>query len=245
MSQTAANQPVSYNRAGLHWRRRMIHWSINAIGFRFLVRFQISGEEHIPDTGPTILMMNHIGAIDPVVCMGAVRNRWVIPMTKVENLRNPIFGAFVKLWGAFTVDRGAVDRRALRIAIELLQAGEMILIAPEGTRHPEGLAEPKDGFVYLATKANALILPAALTGTQATGKSWRRLRRPDVRLNFGRPFRFKTVPGQRVPRDQLTQMAREAMYQLALAQPDERLRGVFKDMDALTDETLEFDGRGE
>ena len=188
-------------------------------------------------------MMNHIGAIDPVVCMGAVSNRWVIPMTKVENARNPFFGVFVKLWGAFTVDRGAIDRRAIKNAIELLQAGQMVLVAPEGTRHPEGLAEPKDGFVYIATKAGATILPAALSGTQETGRNWRRLRRPDVRLNFGRPFQFATVPGQRIPREKLTQMAHEAMFQLSLAQLDEDLRGLYRNLDALTEDLIVFKDR--
>jgi len=30
--------------------------------------------------------------IDPVLCMGAVTNRFVIPMTKIENMSNPIIG---------------------------------------------------------------------------------------------------------------------------------------------------------
>ncbi|NOG52206.1 MAG: hypothetical protein HND48_24300 [Chloroflexi bacterium] len=69
-------------------------------------------------------------------------------------------------YGAYKVHRGVVDREALMNSIALLKSGLMILIAPEGTRSPHGLQEPKDGMTYVATKADAVILPAGLSGAQ-------------------------------------------------------------------------------
>jgi len=213
---------------------------IRQIGFRFLAKVTVSGIEHVPTTGPTILMMNHISAIDPVICLGVVTDRFVIPMTKIENTKNPILALTVKLWGAYTVDRGTVDRKALLNSIELLNSGQMILIAPEGTRHPEGLQTAKNGMTYIATKTDAIILPTALSGSQHFKSRWKSLRRAQVHVSFGRPFRLKTDGRARIPRDELALMTKETMYQLALAQQDPTLRGVYSDVENATTDTVEF-----
>lgn len=222
------------------WRRRLMRSAIRTIGFNLLANVHVTGTENIPTSGPTILMMNHLSAIDPVVCLGAVTNRFVIPMTKIENAKDPVLGMLVWMWGAYTVDRDTVDRSALMNSIELLKSGQMILIAPEGTRHPEGLAEAKDGMTYVATKSNAVIVPGALAGSQHFKSSWKRLHRVPVQLNFGRAFRFKTGGRSRIPRDVLAEMTRESMYQLALALPDPSRRGAYSDVENATTDTIEF-----
>ncbi len=222
------------------WRRRVIRWFIRNLGYRFLANIDITGLENIPPSGPVIVMMNHLSAIDPIVCMGAVRERFVIPMSKIENSKHPLLGFFVWAWGAYTVNRSIIDRAALMNSIELLKSGQMILIAPEGTRHPNGLELAKDGMTYIATKADAIILPAALSGTQHFKRSWKRLRPIPAQLHFGSPFRFKLEGRTRIPRDELAQMTREAMYQLALAIQDPALRGAYANIDQVTTNTLAF-----
>lgn len=221
-------------------RRRFMRGLIRHVGFRLLADVDITGTENIPASGPTILMMNHIALIDPVICLGAVTERFVIPMSKVENARNLLFGVLVWGWGAYTVDRSTVDRQALKTSIDLLNQGQMILIAPEGTRHPEGLAPAKDGLTYIATRTDAIILPTALAGSQHFTSRWKRLRRVPVRLNFGSPFRFKLDGRTRIPRDELALMTQEAMYQLAITQTDANLRGAYSDLNRATTQTLLF-----
>ena len=221
------------------WRRRIIRWLIRWIGFVFLVKIEVKGLENIPPTGPAIIMMNHISALDPVICMGVVTSRFVIPMTKIENTRIPIVNFFVKMWDAYTVDREIVDRSALMNSIELLRSGHLILIAPEGTRHPEGMVQPKDGVAYIAAKSGAVIIPTALSDGHHFKSRWKRLRRAQMRVTFGRPFRLKTDDG-RVGREERAIMMREAMYQIAIAQPDENLRGVYSDIQNATTDLLDF-----
>lgn len=221
------------------WRRRAIRWFIRAFGYNVLAQIDEYGTENIPESGPAIIMMNHISALDPVIVLGSVRSRYVVPMTKIENKRNPLFALLIYLWDAYTVDRDAVDRAALMNSIELLKSGQLILIAPEGTRHPEGLQEPKDGVAYIATKTNAVIIPTAHSGSQDFKSRWKRLRRVRASVTFGRPFRFKTGEG-RVSREQRAEMMREAMYQLAITQPDPALRGVYSDIENATTDWLEF-----
>jgi 1-acyl-sn-glycerol-3-phosphate acyltransferase len=240
MSMSASVQEYVARQPSLTWRRELLRGFIRALGFRVLWNVDVTGRENIPSGGPAIIMMNHISALDPILCMGAVTNRFVIPMTKVENTRNPFLGFFVWWWGSYSVNRGEVDRKALVNSIELVKNGQLILIAPEGTRHPEGLAEAKDGLAYVATKANAVIIPTGISGAVGWKEKMLRFQRPRINVNFGHPFRFKTNGQERVPREALTAMSHEAMYQLALAVKDETRRGFYSDLSKATTEYLEF-----
>jgi 1-acyl-sn-glycerol-3-phosphate acyltransferase len=240
LSVQASVQAYIAKQAQFTWRRYLLRRLIQTLGFKVLWRVEISGTEHIPPDGATLLMMNHISGIDPVLCMGAVSHRYVIPMTKIENARHPVWGFFVWWYGAFTVNRGEVDRSALLNSIELIKSGQLVLIAPEGTRTPEGLTQPKDGLAYVATKADAVIVPVAVSGAIGWEKKLFRLQRPHIRIDFGRAFRFKTEGRTRIPREELSQMMGEAMYQLAAALPDEGLRGAYRDLSQATTHTLEF-----
>ncbi len=141
--------------------------------------------------------------------------------------------------GSYTVNRGEVDRKALTNSVELIKHDQLILIAPEGHRHPEGLAEPKDGLAFVATKADAVIVPTTISGAVGWEKKLFRFQRPKININFGRPFKFKTN-GQRVPREALAAMSHEAMYQLAIAVKDGTKRGFYSDLSKATTEYLEF-----
>jgi len=233
---SAEVQAYIQRQPSLAWRREIFLFILRTV-VRALTRFTVTGRENIPRSGPTILMMNHIAAIDPGLCMGAVKGRYVVPMSKIENFKAWNMGPFLWWYGAYSIRRGEVDREALMNSIALLKSGAMILIAPEGTRHPEGMAEAKEGVAYLGTKADALILPTAIAGAQHFKANFRRT---PIHINFGKPFRFKTEGEGRIRRPELAHMTREAMYQLALAQPDPALRGVYSDLSQATTDTLEF-----
>lgn len=219
-------------------RREIIRNVLRAVGFRLIGRVTASGVENIPAEGSTLLMMNHNSYLDPFACIGTVMHRFVIPMSKAENLRNPFTAPIVKLWGSYPIERGEIDRKALMNSIELLKSGQLVLIAPEGTRHhPRGLTHPKDGFAYIAAKADTVIVPAAVMGANGW---YKRLFRTHVHVNYGRAFKFKTNGRTRIPREELSAMMEEAMYQLALAVTDESLRGVYSDVSKATTTLLEF-----
>jgi 1-acyl-sn-glycerol-3-phosphate acyltransferase len=224
----------------LAWRRSLLRSLIRLVLFRVVLRVTVTGLENIPADGSSILMMNHISLLDPVLCMGAVTQRYVIPMTKIENLRNPIVGPFVRWWGSYSINRGEVDRKALTNSIELLKSGQLILIAPEGHRQINGLAQPKDGLAYVATKADAVIIPTAVMGALGWKHKLQHFQRPNIQVNFGHPFKFKTDGRARIPREELTAMTDEAMYQLALAVTDPQMRGIYSDLSKATSEHLAF-----
>lgn len=223
----------------LVWRRRLLRAWIR-FWMRILARVTILGADWVPDDGPTVMIMNHVTMLDPVIMLGAITHRFPVPMSKVENARNPLIGPFMWWYGAFTVRRGEIDRQALTKSIELLKANQLLAISPEGTRHPEGLARPKDGVAYVATKGDAIIVPIAVTGTNEWQKTVLLFRRPHVIVSFGPPFRLKTDGKARVGRELLAEMSDELMYQLARAVADPALRGEYADLSKATTKHLIF-----
>ncbi len=218
-------------------RRRVLNRLIvRPIVLGLLVKSTIEGREHIPPHGALIAVMNHMSGIDPFVVVGAM-TRDLVPMSKMENYTHPIVGIMARVWGAFPVRRGEVDRQALASALAVLAQDRALLVAPEGTRRPV-LSEAKDGVTYLALRAGAPILPIGLDNTDRFPGDWKRLRRPHITVRFGQPFRLRAEEG-RAARDTMHHMTREIMYQIAALIPPER-RGFYSDLDCATTETLEF-----
>jgi 1-acyl-sn-glycerol-3-phosphate acyltransferase len=123
---------------------------------------RVEGLNNVPETGPGILLINHIAFVDAIVVMHVVP-RNIIPMAKVEVYEYPVIGIFPRIWGVIPVRREEVDRRAVQQALDVLRAGEIILVAPEGTRNPQ-LQRGKEGMAYLASRSGAPIIPVAVEG---------------------------------------------------------------------------------
>lgn len=216
--------------------RRVLRWMITSIGWRWLAKIdRIEGLENVPASGPAILMINHIAFIDPIVVLGNLP-RNVIPMAKIEAYRVPVWGLFVWLWDVIPVRRGEVDREALSRALAVLAAGEIVLLAPQGTRQP-ALQQAKEGIAYLAHKSGAPVIPVAVEGTEGfPSLSRKRWAGAGATVKFGKPIRFKPMPG-RLLREALRQMTDEAMYRLAAMLPESR-RGIYGDLSKATSEHI-------
>jgi 1-acyl-sn-glycerol-3-phosphate acyltransferase len=228
----------AYDHNALEGRRRFLHWMIRNIGFRILLKYkEINGLENLPSTGSAILMINHIAFVDPVVVMGSLP-RMIVPMAKIEAYNVPIWGIFPRIWRVIPVSRGELDRKALRMAFEVLGAGEVILVAPEGTRG-KSLGQGKEGVAYLAAKSASRVIPVAIEGTEGFPSifpfGWGK---PGASIRLGRPFRYKES-GEKVDREQLRLMTDEAMYVLASMLPAER-RGVYANLEQATQQTIDF-----
>jgi 1-acyl-sn-glycerol-3-phosphate acyltransferase len=231
--------PIVERQERYNLRRRILRdFLLRPIGFGLLVKPYIENREAFPAAGPAIVVMNHIAGIDPFVVTAAVTGRFLVPMSKIENYDHLITRLIAYSWGAYPVRRGEVDRQALMSTLAILEQGWPVLIAPEGTRRP-ALDEAKEGMVYIATKANAPIVPVGVDGTDQFPASLKRLRRAPVTIRFGQAFRLRTGGQTRLPRDIMHQMTRETMYQLAALLPEHR-RGVYHDLSQMTTDYLEF-----
>lgn len=200
-------------------RRAFFNWWLRLAQKAFM-RFTVAGLENVPQTGGAIVAINHINFWDPLVVMPSL-GRPVIPMTKVEAWEAGLKW-FVDGYGAIPVHRGAVDTAAIRSATEALNEGGLVLISPEGTRSKTGaLQHAQEGMAFLATRADALILPVAIQGTP------RILKRPfaPVIITIGQPFKLD-LQGQKPTREALTALTTDAMKRMAALLP-EHMRGVY------------------
>lgn len=198
---------------------------------RLILRFEITGLENIPASGPVIIIINHIAFLDPVMVFGSVPRR-VVPMAKSEAFSLPIWGMFVRVYGAIPVRRGEVDMSAIKHALRFLKRGEIILMAPEGTRsHTHQMQPARDGAILLALHSGAPIVPIGVTGTHRVKEYWLRLKRPPIYLSVGRPFRVQPPSNNgRFSRQEVSAITQEAMYRLAAQLPLE-FRGVYSNPD--------------
>jgi 1-acyl-sn-glycerol-3-phosphate acyltransferase len=229
-----------YSHHSWEVRRRVLRWLLKNFAFKLLAKLnRVEGLENVPSQGPAILMINHIAFIDPIVVLH-VMPRNIVPLAKIEVYNYPLIGIIPRLWGVIPVRREEVDRRAVQQVLEVLHAGEIVLVAPEGTRAPQ-LSQGKEGIAYLASHANVPIVPVAIDGTKGFpalrffSAAWQK---PGAVVRFGRPFRY--LPGFKRPdRQQLRKMTDEAMYILASMLPPIR-RGYYSDLSKATQDTIEW-----
>jgi 1-acyl-sn-glycerol-3-phosphate acyltransferase len=230
--------PSRYHHADWERRRRILRFLIRTIGFTLLARVdKVEGRENVPALGPAILMINHIAFIDPIVVLHLLP-RNIIPLAKIEVYSYPVIGIFPRLWGVIPVRREEFDRRAVQQVLDVLRAGEIVLVAPEGTRGPQ-LTQGKEGVAYLASRSGTAIIPVAIEGTVGlpTIRYSRRWREPAAQVRFGKPFRFRADLG-RPDRELLRKMTDEAMYILSAMLPESR-RGFYSDLSKATRDTIE------
>jgi 1-acyl-sn-glycerol-3-phosphate acyltransferase len=140
---------------------------------------------------------------------------------------------------AIPLHRGEADVSALKEAIDRLKDGQIIVLAPEGTRSGHGrLQKAHPGAVLLATQSKAPLLPLVFYGHESWVENLKRFRRTDFFIKVGDPLHLIS-PDTRVNRDIRKRMIDEVMYQLAALLPEVN-RGVYGNLSKATTDFLEF-----
>jgi 1-acyl-sn-glycerol-3-phosphate acyltransferase len=190
----------------------------------FLTRREYVGLENIPEP-PYILVTNHLAVFDSPLLLTVCPHK-IRAFAAAKHRRNPFYALLLTIMGSIWVRRGEVDRQALREALDVLERGEVLGMAPEGTRArgPYALQEGKVGAAYLATRAEVPIIPVGLTGTEKIKRNLPRLRRTPVRVVVGKPFRLPE--SGRVRSQRLREYTDLIMRRIAELLPEE-YRGVY------------------
>jgi 1-acyl-sn-glycerol-3-phosphate acyltransferase len=144
---------------------------------RLYFKLQLHGTENIPAAGPLLITPNHQTYADPALVTIPVR-RPVYYMAWDRLFGIPLFGRFIRRLRAFPVDIESSDPRATREAVRLLQAGEAVMIFPEGERTTDGqVGRFKLGAFRLAVALGVPVLPVTITGGHEAwppGRVWPR-----------------------------------------------------------------------
>jgi 1-acyl-sn-glycerol-3-phosphate acyltransferase len=133
---------------------------------RCVYRFKVRGDEHIPTTGPAILVCNHVSFVDAVVLMAASPR----PIRFIMDHRifaTPVLGWLFKLGKAIPIapqkDDPAAYERAFAQARAVLDDGELLGIFPEGGITRDGsLGEFKGGVMKILQTNPVPVVPLAL-----------------------------------------------------------------------------------
>lgn len=148
------------------WTWKAIHLSMSLVKPIFC-RLSIEGRENIPATGGCVLTCNHTMGPDFLV-IGYLSSRQICFMVKAELMeRYGWLGRFLAYNGCFPVRRGDGDKEAIAHAVEIVRAGSVLGMFPEGTRSRSGkLQRGRTGAAYVAIQAQAPVIPAVVINSE-------------------------------------------------------------------------------
>lgn len=133
--------------------------------YKLIYRYKVIGSEYMPREGGMILACNHLSFSDPVL-LGLAQNRRLFFMAKSELFRNPIASFVIRHLGAFPVERGAGDGKAIKTGEDIIREGNVMTIFLEGGRSKTGeLMRPRSGCALVAQQMQVPVIPACITIT--------------------------------------------------------------------------------
>nr|WP_315235169.1 MFS transporter [uncultured Albidiferax sp.] len=142
---------------------RFVAWLLS----HCVYRFKVTGEQHIPISGPAILACNHVSFVDAVLLMAA-SPRPIVFLMDHRIFQVPVLGWLFRLAKAIPIAPRAEDPAAydaaFAAAAKVLQDGDLLGIFPEGGITKDGtLQEFKGGIMKILERAPVPVIPMALT----------------------------------------------------------------------------------
>lgn len=173
----------------------------------------VHGRENIPE-GPCMLCCNHSSFSDPVwVIVYGKLSRLPRIMAKQELMKLPVLGWLYRKLGAFPVDRGATDLKAVQTTLKTLREGNRVLIFPEGTRVRKGKkVEAHSGALLMANRAKVPVVPIYVSTKKHLFSR--------INLCFGEPY-FPEYAAAKATPEELTLRSAELLEKI-YAMGDER-----------------------
>ncbi|MEM7155798.1 MAG: MFS transporter [Myxococcota bacterium] len=135
---------------------------------RVMYRLRVTGLDRIPEQGPAVLVCNHISFVDALL-IGGLSRRPVRFVMDHQIFRNRVLSWFFRTVGTVPIAPRHVDldvyHSALDRVAELLEAGELVCIFPEGKITYTGeLNEFRQGVERIVARTPVPVIPMALRG---------------------------------------------------------------------------------
>ena len=128
-------------------------------------RYKFININSIPHEGAYIIASNHMSFSDPVL-LGLGQRRRLFFMAKQELFKNKFFAGLIRALGAFPVERGAGDGKAIKTGEDLIKEGNVMTIFIEGGRTKTGeFMRPRSGCALVAQQMQVPVIPACITIT--------------------------------------------------------------------------------
>ncbi len=179
-----------------------------------------SGLENLPKKGAAIIAANHASYMDHLIIgayLAAYANRKFHFLSKKEHFDNFVKAAWHTYVGAIPVDREKGGDKALKIAVNFLRKGKLIVIHPEGTRTLTGkIQEAKTGVARLALLSKSPVIPIGLIGTfyiLPKGKYVPKFKK--ATMNIGKPMHFPEYYNKKINKKMLRDVTNKIMKEIA------------------------------
>ena len=194
--------------------------SLLRVGTDIICRIDKDEFPKVPQNGPLIIVINHIGSLEVPLLFTQLQPRKMIGLAKIETWDNRFMGWLFTMWEAIPVRRGEADMDAYRGCLEVLKKGDILAIAPEGTRSYHGkLLRAQPGVAMIALRSGAPILPIAHWGGEYFSENIKKARRTDFHVKVGKPFTLE-INGEKVTSFLRQEIADEIMGQVAALLPE-------------------------
>jgi 1-acyl-sn-glycerol-3-phosphate acyltransferase len=188
-----------------------------------LTKFQVLNAERIPPEGGLLMTSNHLSRLDTPLLMAMTDRTDLVAIIASKYEKKPFFKWILEKIGTIIwMDREKIDFTALREVLSVLRKGNVIGIAPEGTRShgAVGLLEGKQGAAVMAAQASVPILPVGIIGSDKIYAHWMKLRRPPITIQTGKPYYLPEMdPSDR--QSWLSENTDEIMCRIAALLPPE------------------------
>ncbi len=156
--------------------------------FKLLFHYKVKGKKNLPKEGAYIVCPNHLSNADPML-VSMTQKRQIYYMAKAELFKNPIASAMIRELGAFPVERGAGDGKAIETAEEVVKDGRLLGIFIEGTRSKTGeFLRPKSGAAVIAFQTKTPVIPVCVTPKNKKIKLFQR-----VVISWGKPLSLEEL----------------------------------------------------
>lgn len=175
--------------------------------WKIMGKVRVAGRENVPRKGGLLILANHLSITDPPLTQFAcprrvyfLANREIFEWPeKGADGRPPGLGEKFSAWlarwhGAVPVSTNSADRAAIRRVVELLKAGEAVVVYPEGGTSPGGLQPLFSGPALMVRQAQVPVICLGIWGTdQIVGHqsfTVRRAKKPVV-MAWGQARQFE------------------------------------------------------
>lgn len=181
------------------------------------IKLKVRGIENIPEE-PSIIMYNHQSSFDIIAFSAALPVEWRAIM-KNEVAKIPFIGWVSKLAGHYFVarDGSSDDTKEVKKIVSELKDGPFVIIAPEGTRSPDGKLLPfKKGGFLIAMLAKVPVVPIVIWGGKDVRKKGSYEIKPDktIEVIILEPIDVRELSRGRKGREELERVVRERMEQI-------------------------------
>jgi 1-acyl-sn-glycerol-3-phosphate acyltransferase len=137
--------------------------------------FRMEGRRRIPRRGPLLIIANHQSFFDPIV-LSLASPRRLLFLARKTLFEPPWFGWLLHSLGGVPMDQEGVAKEGLKSILHHLQAGEAVVVFPEGTRTADGELSPlKPGVQLLIKRTQPLIVPMGIAGAFDAMPYWRKI----------------------------------------------------------------------